>query len=111
LEAELQVKKLVFDLENRKLQVFHDGEIGPIESQLSELQLGSRLLQSVESTEILTEEVQQKKLLWYVLAINFGFFIIEMTTGILSRSMGLVADSLDMLADSFVYAISLVAVG
>ena len=34
-----------------------------------------------------------------------------MTTGIISKSMGLVADSLDMLADSFVYGISLLAVG
>lgn len=39
------------------------------------------------------------------------FFFIEMTTGLVSRSMGLVADSLDMLADSFVYGISLLAVG
>jgi Co/Zn/Cd efflux system component len=34
-----------------------------------------------------------------------------MSTGIISKSMGLVADSLDMLADSFVYGISLLAVG
>jgi Co/Zn/Cd efflux system component len=34
-----------------------------------------------------------------------------MVTGLISKSMGLVADSIDMLADSFVYAISLVAVG
>jgi Co/Zn/Cd efflux system component len=34
-----------------------------------------------------------------------------MTTGLISKSMGLVADSLDMLADSFVYTISLFAVG
>jgi Co/Zn/Cd efflux system component len=34
-----------------------------------------------------------------------------MVTGIISKSMGLVADSLDMLADSFVYGISLFAVG
>ena len=34
-----------------------------------------------------------------------------MTTGLISKSMGLVADSLDMLADSFVYGISLFAVG
>ena len=33
-----------------------------------------------------------------------------MTTGLISKSMGLVADSLDMLADSFVYGISLLAV-
>jgi Co/Zn/Cd efflux system component len=34
-----------------------------------------------------------------------------MTTALISKSMGLVADSLDMLADSFVYGISLFAVG
>jgi Co/Zn/Cd efflux system component len=34
-----------------------------------------------------------------------------MATGLISKSMGLVADSLDMLADSFVYTISLFAVG
>jgi Co/Zn/Cd efflux system component len=50
-------------------------------------------------------------LLWTVLAINFAFFVIEMTSGLISKSMGLVADSLDMLADSFVYGISLLAVG
>ena len=34
-----------------------------------------------------------------------------MTTGWISSSMGLIADSLDMLADSIVYALSLFAVG
>jgi Co/Zn/Cd efflux system component len=34
-----------------------------------------------------------------------------MTTGLFSKSMGLVADSLDMLADAFVYGLSLWAVG
>ena len=34
-----------------------------------------------------------------------------MTTGLISKSIGLIADSLDMLADSFVYGISLLAVG
>jgi hypothetical protein len=34
-----------------------------------------------------------------------------MATGLISKSMGLVADSIDMLADSFVYAISLIALG
>ena len=57
------------------------------------------------------EQAAQKRILWTVLAINFIFFIFEMTTGLLSRSMGLVADSLDMLADAFVYGLSLMAVG
>jgi Co/Zn/Cd efflux system component len=46
-----------------------------------------------------------------VLIINFSFFIIEITTGFISGSMGLVADSLDMLADAAVYGLSLWAVG
>jgi len=57
------------------------------------------------------EEGDQKRLLWTVLAINFVFFVIEMATGLISKSMGLVANSLDMMADSFVYGISLFAVG
>jgi Co/Zn/Cd efflux system component len=46
-----------------------------------------------------------------VLIINFLFFGLEMLFGIFSGSMGLIADSLDMLADSVVYALALIAVG
>ena len=63
-----------------------------------------------EISEDNTDQLQ-KKALWWVLGINFGFFMIEMTYGWISRSMGLVADSLDMLADSIVYGLSLLAVG
>jgi len=49
--------------------------------------------------------------LWIILLINFGLFVVEFTTGWLSSSMGLVADSLDMLADAMVYGLSLYAVG
>ena len=54
---------------------------------------------------------QERKLLWMVFAINLAFFIIEMLTGFLANSMGLVADSLDMMADAIVYGLSLYAVG
>lgn len=50
--------------------------------------MGSKLLGTVESSETYIEETQQKKLLWYVLTINFAFFLIEMSTGIISHSMG-----------------------
>lgn len=56
-------------------------------------------------------DAAQRRVLWAVLAINFGFFIIEMTAGLISRSMGLAADSLDMLADAAVYGLSLGVVG
>ncbi len=112
LEALKDIRHLDFDLAQRQLTVYHDGEITPIVKALAGLHLGESLLQSAESgKEDFAEHADQKKLLLTVLAINFAFFLIEMGSGLLSRSMGLVADSLDMLADSFVYGISLLAVG
>ncbi|MFY7860997.1 MAG: cation transporter [Chitinophagales bacterium] len=58
-----------------------------------------------------TSAEQERKLLWQVLAINFFFFVLEMLTGFFANSMGLVADSLDMLADSIIYGLALFAVG
>jgi len=106
------IKNLDFDIPNRKLTVQHDGQINQIEESILDLNLGGKKLSSEQTDQIEVEEhTNQRKLLWAVLSINFAFFIIEMSTGLFSRSMGLVADSLDMLADSFVYGISLIAVG
>ena len=112
LDGISSIANLDFDIPNRKLAVFHNGEIDQIEKSVIELNLGGKRISTelTEQTEF-EENTNQKKLLWSVLAINFAFFVIEMTTGIISKSMGLVADSLDMLADSFVYGISLFAVG
>ena len=112
LDGISSIANLEFDIPNRKLTVFHSGEIDQIEKMVIALNLGGKRI-STEQTDqkYFQENTIQKKLLWSVLAINFAFFIIEMTTGLISKSMGLVADSLDMLADSFVYAISLLAVG
>ena len=106
------IANLDFDIPNRKLTVFHRGEIDKIEKSVIELNLGGKKISTepTDQTEF-NESSSQKKLLWTVLGINFAFFLIEMTTGLISKSMGLVADSLDMLADSFVYGISLLAVG
>ena len=106
------VMQLNFDLEDRILTVFHTNDVIPIEKAIEELNLNGNRISS-EQSEITIDEssTNQSKLLWTVLIINFVFFVIEMSTGIISKSMGLVADSLDMLADSFVYGLSLVAVG
>jgi Co/Zn/Cd efflux system component len=112
LEEISGIRKMGFDVENRKLTVFHDGPTKPIEQSIHALNLGDSLLSSEETDRIdIEENANQRKLLWTVLAINFAFFILEMSTGLISKSMGLVADSLDMLADSFVYGLSLFAVG
>lgn len=114
LEGLQTIKKLDFDIENRNLTVYHSEEDKEILSRLESLNFGTILTEtsSVEANEIALEDSNvQSKLLWSVLIINFAFFMIEMTTGLISKSMGLVADSLDMLADSFVYGLSLWAVG
>ncbi len=112
LDGIASIAHLDFDIPNRKLSVYHNGETQQIEESISELNLGGKKV-SIEETEQTTfaEDANQKKLLWVVLGINFAFFLIEMTTGLISKSMGLVADSLDMLADALVYGISLFAVG
>ncbi|WP_338813276.1 cation transporter [Bernardetia sp. Wsw4-3y2] len=112
LDGISSIANLDFDIPNRKLTVFHNGEIDQIEKSVLELNLGGKKISSEQTDQTkFKETANQRKLLWSVLAINFAFFLIEMTTGIISKSMGLVADSLDMLADSFVYGISLFAVG
>jgi Co/Zn/Cd efflux system component len=112
LDGISSIANLDFDIPNRKLTVFHLGDINQIEKSVNELNLGGRRISTEHTDQTnFNEDTDQKKLLWTVLGINFAFFIIEMTTGLISKSMGLVADSLDMLADSFVYGISLYAVG
>ncbi len=112
LEGISSIKNLEFDIPNRILTVFHIGKIDQIEKSIAQLNLGEKKLKTEHSEQIeFIENSNQRKLLWAVLSINFLFFLLEMTTGIISKSMGLVADSLDMLADSFVYGLSLLAVG
>ena len=53
----------------------------------------------------------QRTLLWTVLVLNGVMFFVEFIAGWLAESSGLFADSLDMLADTLVYAVSLYAVG
>lgn len=60
-----------------------------------------------------TEQAErlEKKTLVILLAINAGMFVAELTLGWWAQSTGLIADSLDMLADATVYGLSLYAVG
>jgi Co/Zn/Cd efflux system component len=112
LESNDDIKYLDFDIPNRKLEIYHTGEIDEIHSSISELKFREKLLKTEEAEmPVVEDQTKQKSILWWVLGINFGFFLIEMTTGWISSSMGLIADSLDMLADSIVYALSLFAVG
>ena len=114
LEDLYVIKKLDFDIENRYLTVYHTDIDDNILNRLKSLNFGAKLSE-IENIEEGTFDSDnsglESKLLWSVLIINFSFFIIEIITGLISKSMGLVADSLDMLADSFVYGLSLWAIG
>ncbi|MCK5189507.1 MAG: cation transporter [Methylococcales bacterium] len=54
---------------------------------------------------------QERRTLRLVLGINAFMFVFELVLGIIAQSTGLIADSLDMLADASVYTLSLYAVG
>lgn len=57
------------------------------------------------------ESKDQARVLWIVLGINAAMFLAEFVAGVIAQSTGLIADSLDMLADAAVYSVSLYAVG
>ena len=108
-----EIKSLEFDIEKRMLTVFHNGNLCDITQSLDDLNFNSSLIKTDEvgTDTIIPSEENHSSLLWKVLIINLSFFVIEILTGFISHSMGLVADSLDMLADALVYSLSLFAVG
>jgi len=56
-------------------------------------------------------QVAERSVLMTLLAINGVMFFAEIFAGVLAESTGLIADSLDMLADAAVYGIAFYAVG
>ncbi len=105
------VSKIEVDLPAKLLSVYHEAIPAKIVETLEDLQLDSKLLRTEESTFTKTNsKSNQKKVLTWVLIINFAFFFIEAVAGFFAHSMGLVADSLDMLADAIVYGLSLYVV-
>jgi Co/Zn/Cd efflux system component len=53
----------------------------------------------------------QRRLLRIALAVNATMFVVGLVAGLVARSSGLIADSLDMLADASAYTIALLAIG
>ena len=113
LDGLTNIQSLEFDIPSRLLYVFHNGENQNIYQRLDELNFGTEIAEtvSVEDYQPTENPQNERKILWVVLTINFVFFAAEIVAGLISKSMGLVADSLDMLADSIVYGLALFAVG
>ncbi|MDR2018001.1 MAG: cation transporter [Syntrophobacterales bacterium] len=112
LEGMDNILSLQFDIPERTLEVFHTGSYDGLLAALNSLHLDTKFVSSEQTDMADTEHhLEERRVLWQVLAINFLFFALEIFTGFIAGSMGLVADSLDMLADSVVYGLSLFAVG
>lgn len=60
-----------------------------------------------KADELVRLRGQQARVLKIVLLINTAMFLIEFTAGVIARSTALMADSVDMLGDALVYALSL----
>ena len=69
------------------------------------------MFDSASPAEKSAQSKDQSRVLWILLSINAVMFVAEIAAGIVAESTGLMADSLDMLADATVYAIGLYAVG
>ena len=61
--------------------------------------------------ELADLSLRQAKILKVALGINALIFVLEFATGWFSHSTALLGDSLDMLGDAFVYAMSLYVIG
>jgi len=121
LEGRGGVLGLTFDLPRRTLVAWHEGEVGTIEDALRPLGLGARCVESgppapgevppAPEASGAGDAAGEARVLRLLLAINAVMFVVEVAAGWLAESTGLIADSLDMLADAAVYGVSLYAVG
>jgi cation diffusion facilitator family transporter len=66
---------------------------------------------SCDDCRVEPKDESQRRVLVTLLAINGTMFVAEIIVGILAQSSGVIADSLDMLADALVYGVGLYAIG
>lgn len=107
------VEKVEVDIAARSLTVWHRGDLAPLRARLDALGLGVSHLDTIEQDAPETDvpaQADQSRVLRFVLAVNAAMFAVELIAGWLAESTGLLADSLDMLADAAVYGIALWAV-
>jgi Co/Zn/Cd efflux system component len=60
-----------------------------------------------KASDIVQLSLSDRRILWIALILNFGCFVLEMVGGVLGHSVSLGADSLDMLGDGVIYALTL----
>ncbi len=105
------VDQVAVDLDARQVAVQHRIETEEVDAALQSLDLGTTHLGDGGELAAPADSERERSALVFALVINAVLFVGELTVGLVSRSMGLVADALDMGADAAVYALSLIAVG
>lgn len=106
--------KMEFELDSRTVDFYHSVDIQQIIDSLKAISLPGELISSQEVSKNDIPDIApsvEAKTLKYLLGINLTMFFVEIILGIYAESTGLLADGLDMLADSFVYGLSLYVVG
>ncbi len=105
------INRVEVDLDRRDVIIDHDTSASTIDAALRPLDLGVDHLDDTSEMGPAADNRRERNAVIVALVINAGFFVGELTVGVISRSMGLIADALDMGADASVYALSLAAVG
>ena len=100
-----------FDLDRRDVVIDHTTSPATIGTALHALDLRVRHVDNTSEIAPSIDQQGERNALIFAFVINAGFFVGELAVGLISRSMGLIADALDMGADASVYALSLAAVG
>jgi len=110
------VDRLDFDLDARRLTVFHRSSPDQLLTLLTPLNFGAKLAETghvaaSDAAQPPKDKKSEHSTLMILLAINAVMFVAEFIGGWWAQSTGLIADSLDMFADAAVYGVSLYAVG
>lgn len=113
LEKSQSIKKLTFDLSDRTVTVLHEDSPAQLLRLLEPLKFGASEIgtRKIENSDLVLDDddlidatdEKERKALVILLAINGTMFVAEIALGFLAQSTGLIADSLDMLADALVY--------
>jgi Co/Zn/Cd efflux system component len=109
-----EVEAVRVDLITRTVSVRHSSDDpSSVRAALDGLNLDTTQLDLTDAVPEWTpvSPTHERRIFTIALLINALFFVVEFVAGLASQSMGLVADSIDMLADASVYALSLLAVG
>lgn len=111
------IRRVLVDLPKREVVIWHNLGQDATEQIAKRIPFRANCVESTPleeqdeaQLESLPSKDTERRTLFWLLRLNFGMFLVEIGTGVLAQSSGLVADGLDMLADSLVYFLSLLSI-